>query len=59
MNNLPAPIQKCMVHNCKNHAHEGGGVMPVINGTPYFICSPCYQFLSCGTGKFSQLYRNA
>jgi len=62
MSNLPAPVQnnmRCIVHNCENHAHEGAGVVPVMDGTPHFICGPCYTFLITSTGIHSQLYRNS
>lgn len=41
---------KCHVKNCENHEHQGLFVG--------IVCSPCYEFLSKGKGKYSQLYRN-
>lgn len=41
---------KCHVKDCKNHENEG-----LFIG---IVCSPCYEFLSIGRGKTSQLYRN-
>ena len=41
---------KCHVKDCENHNHQG-----LFIG---FLCSPCYEFLSTGQGKHSQLYRN-
>jgi len=41
---------KCHVKDCKNHEHQG-----LFIG---IVCSPCYEFLSIGRGKTSQLYRN-
>ena len=41
---------KCHVKYCENHDHQG-----LFIG---IVCSPCYEFLSIGRGKHSQLYRN-
>jgi hypothetical protein len=41
---------KCHVKDCENHDHQG-----LFIG---IVCSPCYEFLSIGRGKHSQLYRN-
>jgi len=41
---------KCHVKDCENHDYQG-----LFIG---IVCSPCYEFLSVGRGKTSQLYRN-
>jgi len=42
---------KCIVHNCENEFHGGG--------SDRNICPPCWQFITTGEGKFSQVYRNS
>lgn len=42
---------KCIVKNCKNHTHQGQFVGD--------MCLPCYQFITTGQGRYSQVYRNA
>jgi hypothetical protein len=41
---------KCIVKDCANHSHEGKFVND--------LCKPCFQFLTTGEGKYSQVYRN-
>jgi len=59
---VPCPIQndtRCITYNCDNHVHEGAGVMFVEHGAVFFICAPCFEFMTKGEGKCSQLYHNA
>jgi hypothetical protein len=55
---------KCLVHNCENHAKEGGGrYLETYQGgelTLVFCCMPCWTFItemSAGSEK-SQIARN-
>lgn len=41
---------KCIVKDCENHSNEGG-----FKGD---VCLPCYEFITTGKGKYSQMYRN-
>ena len=43
--------EECVVKDCTNRTNQGGFVGE--------ICTPCYEFITEGTGKFSQAYRNA
>jgi len=43
--------RECVVKDCTNRTNQGGFVGE--------ICTPCYEFITVGTGKFSQAYRNA
>jgi hypothetical protein len=43
--------KRCLVLNCENHTDEGDFVGD--------LCSPCYGFITKGTGTCSQAYRNA
>ena len=42
--------RECVVKDCTNRTNQGGFVGE--------ICTPCYEFITVGTGKFSQAYRN-
>lgn len=45
------PRIRCIVKDCENHTDEGRFVGE--------LCGPCWEFITAGTGKFSQAYRNA
>ena len=49
-NQMDDLMQKCAVHGCTNHKHEGLFVG--------LLCSPCHTFISTSTGEYSQAYRN-
>jgi hypothetical protein len=41
---------KCIVKDCENHTHQGKFVGE--------LCAPCYEFITEGNGKHSQVFRN-
>jgi len=41
---------KCIVKDCLNHQDQGSFVGE--------LCSPCWEFVTKGTGKHSQVWRN-
>jgi hypothetical protein len=41
---------KCIVKDCENHTHQGKFVGE--------LCAPCYEFITEGKGKHSQVFRN-
>jgi len=44
-------VKKCIVLNCVNRSDQG-----IFVGD---LCSPCYEFITSGKGRNSQVYRNA
>jgi hypothetical protein len=58
--------EKCLVHQCQNHAHQGNGLYLYQSTGPKtriailgWICAPCLDMVIKGKGKFSQVYHNA
>lgn len=43
--------RKCIVKECQNHTDEG-----LFIGN---LCMPCHEYITEGTGRHSQAYRNA
>jgi hypothetical protein len=43
--------KKCIVGNCKNTSD-----LRTFVGD---LCAPCYEFVTCGEGRYSQAYRNS
>ncbi len=41
---------KCIVKDCVNQANEGRFIGD--------LCSPCHEFVTTGSGIYSQVYRN-
>lgn len=41
---------KCIVKDCVNQAHEGQFIGD--------LCNPCHEFVTTGSGIYSQVYRN-
>jgi len=43
--------KKCIVGNCKNTSD-----LRTFVGD---LCAPCFEFVTCGEGRYSQAYRNS
>jgi hypothetical protein len=51
---------KCNTYRCQNHDDEGNGIYfrsDSIFGEIWF-CIPCWEFITEGVGRYSQVYRN-